>query len=830
MTMLSRRRFAYSPEVEGSADEDKFIVRNTFREQLPSAIGRDGLYVDLTPPYARDSFLRVANVHLESRDTFFYREQQLQKLARALYEPGCSGGLIAGDFNSITEEDHQLIEWNSLKDAWLTLYGNTKPGAPAAAAEGSSSRRSQPARQTRTNPPRVSNLRGPLGGRDSVPGGAASDQPIDIYPAITFFADAMTALPKELVRHFTLLKEVDAKIYGPEDALFQLVDAAMNTPAPEQPRQNTNAIEASAPESAAMSAQNSSTGVVAPGQAPTTAPSTNGSQAPSAAASATDPRRQLYQQTAFKIQEMLGSLEEKNHVISTANEALQKQLARIDDVWPHLENEFSDEAKWGSTTHWAYPENRAGNKAAHAERSRREGAAAISAAAQQLAEEAAARSDARKQAVQAKKNLKAQNQENEPDDAEGRGKTETTKKSIAKARKAADAAAAASGGSNVGLGITNGATNGAAPQPKRRKVEKTAAKDAPVERAMASVFGPEAPKAKTSSPRGTPAPDGPKKRKALPTGSGQTKKRTGPTNSPSAASSPVIGAFPEPKLARASPIPPIPKPPTAARARNNSVASAAENGKARPSSSASSKPNGIPQPAPELPQQPPTWPKPVVEPKGPNKETPVPIKPEPPRKEAEPAEAGAVASAVAAKKDTPKLEEPERRVETPIPPPIIASAAMSAPPPVVSTPATVTKSGRASKPSTPALATFQEAQQQQRSRTARNESKEGAKRKKAATVATHAQAAKVAEEDTNSSMQDDDEEDGGDLEVNEPLYCYCNGVSYGEMVACDADNCKREWFHLDCVGLKVAPKGNAKWYCEPCKKQLAINARKLNGR
>jgi inhibitor of growth (ING)-like protein len=412
--------------------------------------------------------------------------------------------------------------------------------APASAAEGPSIRRSQPARQTRTNPPRVSNLRGPIAGRDSVPGAAASDQPIEIYPAITFFADAMTALPKELVRHFTLLKEVDAKIYGPEDALFQLVDAAMNTPAPDPNRPNLHAIEASAPASAAMSAQNSSTGVVAPGQAPTTAPSTNGSQAPSTSASAADPRRQLYHQTAFKIQEMLGSLEEKNHVISTANEALQKQLARIDDVWPHLENEFSDEAKWGSTTHWAYPENRAGNKAAHAERSRREGAAAISAAAQQLADEAAARSDARKQAVQAKKNLKAQNQENDADDAEGRGKTETTKKSTAKARKAADAAAAAAaaaanGGSNVGLGITNGTTNGAAPQPKRRKVEKTAAKDAPPERAMASVFGPDAPKAKTSSPRGTPAPDGPKKRKALPTGSGQTKKRFVPSSHPNCA-------------------------------------------------------------------------------------------------------------------------------------------------------------------------------------------------------------------------------------------------------------------------------------------------------
>lgn len=52
-------------------------------------------------------------------------------------------------------------------------------------------------------------------------------------------------------------------------------------------------------------------------------------------------------------------------------------------------------------------------------------------------------------------------------------------------------------------------------------------------------------------------------------------------------------------------------------------------------------------------------------------------------------------------------------------------------------------------------------------------------------------------------MQGD--EDDADIDADEPTYCYCNGVSYGEMVACDADECPREWFHLECVGLKVAP-------------------------
>jgi hypothetical protein len=49
--------------------------------------------------------------------------------------------------------------------------------------------------------------------------------------------------------------------------------------------------------------------------------------------------------------------------------------------------------------------------------------------------------------------------------------------------------------------------------------------------------------------------------------------------------------------------------------------------------------------------------------------------------------------------------------------------------------------------------------------------------------------------------------EAGEVE-DEPTYCYCNGVSYGEMVACDNEGCVKEWFHLGCVGLKVAPKGN----------------------
>lgn len=51
---------------------------------------------------------------------------------------------------------------------------------------------------------------------------------------------------------------------------------------------------------------------------------------------------------------------------------------------------------------------------------------------------------------------------------------------------------------------------------------------------------------------------------------------------------------------------------------------------------------------------------------------------------------------------------------------------------------------------------------------------------------------------------------------DDELYCFCQQVSYGAMVACDNPNCKFEWFHYDCVGLKEPPSGV--WYCPDCRK------------
>ncbi|KAK3320767.1 hypothetical protein B0T19DRAFT_247694 [Cercophora scortea] len=834
--------------------------------------------------------------------------------------------------------------------------------APASDGPSGSNRRAQPVRQTRINPPRISSVNR----ASSFPSGPVQDQPIEIFPAVTHFADAITALPKELVRHFTLLKEVDAKIFGPEAALFQLIEAALNTPTPEANDASGSVPPASAP----MSAQNSSAGLTFNANRPGV-PSSSDSVVfdPS-----NMPRRQLFRQAALKITEMLVSLEEKNHVISTARDALQKQLGRIEEIWPHLESEFSEEAKWGSTTHWAYVENRpskANDK--QAERSRRDGAAALSAAAQQLAEEAAARSSDRKQALAAKKNSKAQ-----PAEAEADAKPQESARKPPGGSKSRKPAAEAA--TPVGLGISPAPASGPAPS-KRRKVDPAAKATggAPMERAMSSVFGNSAAKPKTTSPRETPVPETTgKKRKALPTSSGQAKKSRTNLGSPSVASSPVIGTFPDiVKTARASPVPPptVPRP-ASSRARQNSTQSNGDLARQRPASAASNKPNGaVPLPAtPELGPQQTNGAKSNAETtaattaaaaaktqKEPAPPTAVPAAPEPvkpaepevpPPPPADPAPNGgstvSSSSTSTIKKEVPaKAPAPPAVVEErehppqppPPPPPLQAQPQVQAPAPAPDKPkshsatpilpptplmtVTTTKSGRASKPSTPALATFAEAASRSRptrnaegngntSNTATTTTSTKRSHKKGASISAAAAALATAaqqqhqqqqqqtvsptdgasssnsggggggvkkekpaqsqqgqggqqrgqQNNQNQSQHDDDD----DVDVDEQRYCLCNGVSYGEMVACDGDGCPREWFHLECVGLKVAPKGNgesffffffsslflsfyclvrfyftvcfrfafwkarfadgyvcvitAKWYCEECKKRL----------
>lgn len=62
---------------------------------------------------------------------------------------------------------------------------------------------------------------------------------------------------------------------------------------------------------------------------------------------------------------------------------------------------------------------------------------------------------------------------------------------------------------------------------------------------------------------------------------------------------------------------------------------------------------------------------------------------------------------------------------------------------------------------------------------------------------------------------------------NENLYCYCQCPydEVSEMIACDGKDCSIEWFHFECVGIMVPPKG--KWFCPDCRKKTAARSEYL---
>ena len=60
-----------------------------------------------------------------------------------------------------------------------------------------------------------------------------------------------------------------------------------------------------------------------------------------------------------------------------------------------------------------------------------------------------------------------------------------------------------------------------------------------------------------------------------------------------------------------------------------------------------------------------------------------------------------------------------------------------------------------------------------------------------------------------------------DIDPEEPTFCLCDQVSYGEMIGCDNDLFPIEWFHLNCVQLKGKPKGN--WFCPKCRGDRQTN-------
>lgn len=351
------------------------------------------------------------------------------------------------------------------------------------------------------------------------------------FPGLQYFSDAITALPKEVMRQFTLMKEVEAKVHGPNERMGEFLDALLELPIPtrsdsEHGRIPPGMLSLTASNSAMGSANPSVINGIAPTGQVSVEPSVHGDEQPSPPleTEVDIARRRQYYELRALTHGMLPSLDEKNVVLAEANRVLAQQLVRVDSVMPHVEGELSDEARLGSMTHWAYSENRQ-KKHAPGPAARRDMAAAnnLVAAASVMHEMdiTQARRDAGKEAVREKHKGRGK----EHADSEFEDRPKKTHAKVAKAKAAA-----------TGLGIS---TNG---EPvKRRKVDKGLA--AP---AMERSFSAKGSKPGRETPRSTPSTADliKKTTKVKPGIPGPKKKPPGSTHaSPALASSPLHSSF-----------------------------------------------------------------------------------------------------------------------------------------------------------------------------------------------------------------------------------------------------------------------------------------------
>uniref|UniRef100_A0A7E4ZZN1 PHD-type domain-containing protein n=1 Tax=Panagrellus redivivus TaxID=6233 RepID=A0A7E4ZZN1_PANRE len=50
--------------------------------------------------------------------------------------------------------------------------------------------------------------------------------------------------------------------------------------------------------------------------------------------------------------------------------------------------------------------------------------------------------------------------------------------------------------------------------------------------------------------------------------------------------------------------------------------------------------------------------------------------------------------------------------------------------------------------------------------------------------------------------------------IDTNLYCSCQTISYGDMIACEGEHCQYQWFHFGCVNVTKAPETD--WFCPDC--------------
>lgn len=651
-----------------------------------------------------------------------------------------------------------------------------------------------------------------------------------------------------MISHLSMLKEVDAKVHVPEQEIIKLANAISDLPPPQryQPTGLTATHSLAGSVNGSVNGDNTQIAGQYLGRDIQSSQPTVGD-----AQMADMDRRKLYQALSMTIYQMNPVLEEKISVLQSANQGLRMQIDRMNSSFPYIDEEISEEARWGSMTHWAYVDRESKTKPAANERSRRDAAGANSLAAAAAAihadDAAASRSEARREAMLAKKHRK------EHVDSDFDERPAGKKAHGNKGRKPADP------DKSMGLGITNGMG-----QPKKRRAEKGAPTERNMGSALAQVAG-----GHGGSPRETPGSDfgpPPKRKKPGPLpGTARKKCVNNPAwsdhdiltahrpqnalaNSPHPASSPLQASF----TAGAT------RP--SARARQNSSANVNAE-RARPASSASQRPtNGSGTPA----LKPVDLPAPTSIPE----ET--------------------MTGALPPGATTLKHEETEpfpddAKVDGEDGPAVhltrgIKGTSKTGTPAIGSFPADSSRprstrnngngnssestNGNGKRSHKKGAASIS---QQAGTPSGANSRRASVERGPSTAVATENAVAAAPERQSSrpqrnrrSAMHPDDagdvgEEDDADMEDapelerdegtegdgegedgDEPRYCYCNRVSFGIMVGCDNDDCAVQWFHIGCTELDHEPGPDGEfspasrsfktftdediesWYCRDC--------------
>ncbi|CAD0109385.1 unnamed protein product [Aureobasidium uvarum] len=682
--------------------------------------------------------------------------------------------------------------------------------------------------------------------------------PPGFFPAVQYFADSIAALPREVQRHITLMKEVEAKVYGPTEALKFLTSSILNKPAPLSRNQPSSPrlLSFTAPPSATASLA----GSVINGNQPTTFDQRVQDDLESQQDEQADhARRSEFQSLRHVIGNMITNLDEKNVVMAEANRALAQQLARLDSVMPHIENEISEESRLGSLTHWAYQDNRAKKQTTTSqnERNRRDVAATSSLAAAAAAvhdqDIAAARGEARRET---KKTNRAQAIDSDFDD-----RPTTKRGQTAKSRKNADVEPKASG-----LGIANGTAG--VTTTKRRKVEKApAVAGAPAMERSASNMSTVAKAARgagNTTPRSTPAVEATKKKgkpgPAPGTGAGKRAETISrPTSSrmrqnSNSTSNLQHSLLPEKEVSRPASV-----------ADNKSV-NGSTNGLAEsilPSITTSKEAHEsieeveedkmkIDQAESAVQKR---RPEPLENEDVTMEDTSLDVRPRrgsitsTPRTEAFPevgmsrtrgrllhnghsrgsntpdhsrsthdrksrgrrkSGSGAhILKQIASFNRSPdagRRRDDSRDSEMSEDDGHGRSIRRSQPPRVTTISRNRRDGGNGSRGTTASRRTEVSAEVE-------DEAAE-------VEVEVEAEEAGVADEEEVDEAEDPDE----------PKYCYCGQGSFGEMIACDNDDCPMEWFHLGCTGLRAVPGDNVKWFCDVCKEPKGKKAKMMANR